>query len=300
MNLTESVMHYRRSLRRKNYSSHTIKNYLNRLKHFLVWLPVPVELAKPVHVKHYIDTLLEKRLGPQTINGHLVAIRGFYYYLLDEEELAIANPAVRGLALRLPDPLPRHLQDHQIASFFGAITKKRDLAMFMLMLRCGLRVEEVAKLTLGAIDYGRNQIMVRCGKGAKDRIVFINIDASDALASYLQIRPTTAEQGVFLVEKGVYTGNPISVRGIQKRIEYYSKKSGIQVSCHQLRHTMATTLLNAGADVVTLQYLLGHRRIKTTMRYARLSNQKARNDYYLTMTKVEERSGTTATWNVRC
>lgn len=300
MNLTESVMHYRRYLRRKNYSSHTIKNYLNRLKHFLVWLPVPVELAEPVHVKHYIDTLLEKRLGPQTINGHLVAIRGFYYYLLDEEELAIANPAVRGLALRLPDPLPRHLQDHQIASFFGAITKKRDLAMFMLMLRCGLRVEEVAKLTLGAIDYGRNQIMVRCGKGAKDRIVFINIDAADALASYLQIRPTTTEQRVFLVEKGVYTGKPISVRGIQKRIEYYSKKSGIPVSCHQLRHTMATTLLNAGADVVTLQYLLGHRRIKTTMRYARLSNQKARNDYHLTMTKVEERSGTTVTWNVRC
>ena len=236
MNLTESVMHYRRYLRRKNYSSHTIKNYLNRLKHFLVWLPVPVELAESVHVKHYIDTLLDKRLGPQTINGHLVAIRGFYYYLLDEEELAIANPAVRGLALRLPDPLPRHLQDHQIASFFGALTKKRDLAMFMLMLRCGLRVEEVAKLTLGAIDYGRNQIMVRCGKGAKDRIVFINIDAADALASYLQIRPTTTEQRVFLVEKGVYTGKPISVRGIQKRIEYYSKNSGIPVSCHQLRH----------------------------------------------------------------
>jgi site-specific recombinase XerD len=77
MNLIESVMHYRRYLKRKNYSNHTIKNYLNRLKHFLVWLPVPVELAKPVHVKHYIDTLLEKRLGPQTINGHLVAIRGF-------------------------------------------------------------------------------------------------------------------------------------------------------------------------------------------------------------------------------
>jgi len=62
---------------------------------------------------------------------------------------------------------------------------------------------------------------------------------------------------------------------------------------------MAMTLLNAGADVVTLQYLLGHRRIKTTMRYARLSNQKARNDYYLTMTKVEKKSGATATWNMK-
>lgn len=84
MSLTESVMHYRSYLKRKNYSSNTIKNYLNRLKHFLVWLPVPVESAKPVHVKHYVDLLLEKRLGPQTINGHLVVIRGFYHYLLDE------------------------------------------------------------------------------------------------------------------------------------------------------------------------------------------------------------------------
>jgi site-specific recombinase XerC len=109
---------------------------------------------------------------------------------------------------------------------FSAITKKRDLAMFMLMLRCGLRVEEVANLALGAIDYGRNQIMVRCGKGAKNRIVFINIDTADALAEYLQIRQSAPEQRIFLVEKG----KPISVRGIQKRIEYYSKKSGTTVT----------------------------------------------------------------------
>jgi site-specific recombinase XerD len=261
---------------------------------------VPVESAEPVHVKHYIDLLLENRLAPQTINGHIVAIRSFYYYLLDEEGLEVTNPAVRGLALRLPNPLPRHLQDHQIATFFSSISKKRDLAMFMLMLRCGLRVEEVANLTLGAIDYGRSQIMVRCGKGSKDRIVYINVDAAEALAAYLQSRPAVSEQKIFLVEKGVYKDKPISVRGIQKRIEYYSRKSGIQVSCHQLRHTMATQLLNAGTDLVTLQYLLGHSRIKTTMRYARLSNQKARNDYYSAIAKVEKTSGTTVTWNMRC
>jgi site-specific recombinase XerC len=113
---------------------------------------------------------------------------------------------------------------------FSAITKKRDLAMFMLMLRCGLRVEEVANLALGAIDYGRNQIMVRCGKGAKDKIVFINIDTADALAEYLQIRQSAPEKRIFLVEKGAYKGKPISVRGIQKRIEYYSKKSGTTVT----------------------------------------------------------------------
>ncbi len=259
-----------------------------------------MESTKPVHVKQYIDVLLDKQLGPQTINAHLIVIRGFYYFLQDEEEIAVDNPAIKGLALRLPQPLPQHLQDDEIEKLFRNVTKKRDLAMFMLMLRCGLRVEEVAHLTLEAIDYRRGQIMVKCGKGAKDRVVFITADAAEALAVYLQTRPVTTEHKIFLVEKGTYTGKPLSVRGIQKRIEHYSKKSGIHVSCHQLRHTMATQLLNAGADLVTIQYLLGHRKIKTTMRYARLSNIKAQKDYYLAIDRVLKESGSIKTWNVRC
>ena len=90
------------------------------------------------------------------------------------------------------------------------------------------------------------------------------------------------------------------MRGIQKRIEYCSKLSGIPVSCHQLRHTMATQLLNADADLVTIQELLGHTRIKTTMRYCKLSNLKAQRDYYNAVTKVMENSGILYSWNVRC
>lgn len=259
-----------------------------------------MESVKPADVKRYIDFLLEKRLAAQTINGHLVVIRRFYNYLEDEEEIQLDNPATTGMALRLAKPLPRHLRDSDVAVFFGSVKKRRDMAMFMLMLRCGLRVEEVANLTLGEIDYRRNQIMIRCGKGAKDRVVYISNDAADALAVYLRIRSRTREQKVFLVEKGICKGKPISVRGIQKRIEYYSKKSGISVSCHQLRHTMATQLLNADADLVTIQDLLGHTRIKTTMRYCKLSNMKAQRDYYKAVAKVMAKSGVNVTWNMRC
>lgn len=168
------------------------------------------------------------------------------------------------------------------------------------MLRCGLRVEEVANLSLGVIDHLRNQIMVRCGKGARDRLVYLYDDAAEALAAYLQLRPETDEPRIFLVEKGLYKSKPLSVRGIQKRAEYYSAKSGVHVSCHRLRHTMATDLLNAGADIVTIQYLLGHSKIKTTMRYARLSNQKARMDYYQAMTRIMEVKGSLTSWNMRC
>ena len=287
-------------MKRRNYSAHTRKNYLNRLQHFLIWLPVAVESAEPEHIKCFIDVLLDKRLNPQTINGHLIAVRSFYRYLKEEELVALDNPVISGLSLRLPKPLPRFLQDCEVSAFFSVISKQRDLAIFMLMLRCGLRVEEVANLTLGVVDHHRSQIMVRSGKGARDRLVYLNDDVADALADYLQTRPETEEPRIFLVEKGSYRGKPLSVRGIQKRAEYYSDKSGVHVCCHQLRHTMATDLLNAGADIVTIQYLLGHSRIKTTLRYARLSNLRARQDYYQAMTRIMEVKGSLTSWNVLC
>lgn len=286
-------------MKRKNYSPHTVKNYLHRLQKFFTWLAVPLELASPENVNCYIDFLLGQQLSAQTINGHLVVIRMFYDYLKDEGEIQIDNPVLRGMLLRVAKPLPRHLRDVDVPIFFDVVTRRRDLAIFILMLRCGLRVEEIADLTLDAIDYQRNRILIKSGKGGKDRVVFISNDATDALAAYLRIRFHTQEQKVFLVEKGIHKGKPISVRGIQKRIEYYSKKSGISVSCHQLRHTMATQLLNADADLVTIQYLLGHTRIKTTMRYCHLSNMKAQRDYYKAIARVIEKSKATHTWSTR-
>jgi site-specific recombinase XerD len=256
------------------------------LKHFLVWLPVPVETITPVYVKRYLDMLLEQRMAPKTINERLVVIRSFYHYLRDEEGREIDNPAARGMALRLSKPLPRYAREGELDTFFKVISKKRDRALFMIMLRCGLRVREVANLTVDVIDYQNNQIMVRNGKGGKDRTTYISNDAADALATYLFVRPPTRERKIFLVEKGVYKGKPLSVRGIQSRIEYYSKKSGISITCHQLRHTMATQLLNAGADIVTIQELLGHSKIELTMRYSKLSNMKAQSDYYQAMEKI--------------
>lgn len=286
MNIAASILNYKRSLRRKNYSAQSVSSYLYRLKHFLVWLPVQLESATSDHIRSYLDLLLEQHLASKTINDRLFVIRGFYRYLHEEEGWPIENPVPKGIALRLPKPLPRHAKQGEIDLLFAVITKKRDRALFMLMLRCGLRVDEVANLSLDAIDYENSQIVVRGGKGAKDRATYISNDAAEALAAYLQIRQSTQERKVFLVEKGIHKGKPISVRGIQKRIEYYSKKSGVSISCHNLRHTMATQLLNAGADVVTIQELLGHSKIEQTMRYSKLSNMKTQHDYYKAMDKV--------------
>jgi site-specific recombinase XerD len=264
---------------------------MNTLRHFVLWVDVPIEEVTHKKVLRYIDYLLDKGLKPKTINCHLDSIRGFYNYLRDEEEVYITNPVKRGYVLRLSRPLPKHLRDEEVIKFFEMIKKSRDRAIFKLMLRCGLRVEEVANLTLSAIDLKRRKIYVHNGKGSKDRVVYISNDAYYALVAYLRARLPSRAKELFLVEKGTYTGKPISVRGIQKRMEYYARKAGVKASCHHLRHTMATQLLNADADLVTIQDLLGHTRIKTTQRYCRVSNLKVERDYFKAIEVVMQRMG---------
>ena len=98
-------------MKRRNYSLHTVKNYMNTLKHFVVWVNVPIEDASYKKIREYIDFLIDKKLQPKTINCHLDSIRGFYEYLINEEDVRITNPVKMGYALRLSKPLPRHLSE---------------------------------------------------------------------------------------------------------------------------------------------------------------------------------------------
>jgi len=290
MGITDSIINYRRYLKRRNCSTHSVKNYMAMLRQFVAWLDVPLEQAERRKLGDYVEFLQSRQLKAKTINCHLVCIRGFYDYLYHEEGILIANPVRRGYSLRVPRPLPRFLKDEEVFKLFSVIKILRDRAIFMLMLRCGLRVEEVARLTIPAIDLKRKRIFVHQGKGGKDRVVYISSDAHEALGAYLRARPSTSLRQVFLVGKGVCRGKPISVRGIQKRIEYYAKKAGLHASCHQLRHTMATQLLNADTELSTIQDLLGHRWITTTQRYCRICNLKVQRDYYKAMEVVVQRT----------
>jgi site-specific recombinase XerD len=282
------LIRYRRALKRKNYSVHTLKSYLNILDHFLRWIPVPLSEVTSREVGLYVDHLLQNRRTPKTITCHLQTIRLFFDYLIQEEEISRTNPVIR-ISIRLPKPLPRHLKDDQVKRLLRVITDGRDRAMFMLMLRCGLRVQEVADLTAEAIDPQRKQIFVSKGKGGKDRIVYLSDGARSALFAYLAKRSAKGKK-LFLVQKGPLKGQPLSVRGIQKRMEYYARKSRLNVSCHRLRHTMATQLLNADADLATIQDLLGHGQITTTQRYCWVANLKVQRDYYNAMELVLQRA----------
>jgi len=289
MAITDSILHYRRCLKRRNYSAHTLRSYMSNLKQFVMWVSVPIEAVTYQEILGYMDYLYSKRLGPKTMNCHLNTLREFYNYLKYEEQVQVENPVKSGTAARVPDPLPKYLKDEEADRLFEVIRNRRDHAMFMLMLRCGLRVEEVSNLTIRSLDLTRSQVSIFKGKGAKGRVVYISHDAHEAISVYLKARRSSKTREVFLVEKGVHKGKGISVRGIQKRMEYYADKAGLKVSCHRLRHTMATQLLNADADLVVIQDLLGHTRLKTTQRYCKVSNLKVQRDYHKAMEVVMQR-----------
>ena len=154
-----------------------------------------------------------------------------------------------------------------------------------------VRLEQLFDLSGKGIRPGQGtELIVYNGKGKKDRVAFISDDAKAALCRYLKQRSSSRVKKIFLVEKGIYKGKPISVHGIKKRMEYYAKKSGVKASCHHLRHTMATQMLNADANLATIQSLLGHSRITTTERYGKIHNAKARRDYFKAMRFVTEKS----------
>jgi len=291
MAMTDAIVRYRRFLKRRNVSPNTVKNYLSSLKHFVVWIDVRLEEVTRRKIMAYVDHLLGKRLRPKTINCYLNSICQFYHYLSEEEGLPIVNPVRKASIMKLPRSLPRHLKEEQLGLFFKEVKGYRDQAVFTLMLRCGLRVEEVAHLSLGNIDRKRRTLLIQDAKGAKDRMVYLSQDALRALAEYLRVRrPGPKVKRVFLVEKGPLTGQPLSIRGIQKRMEYYARRAHLRISCHHLRHTMATQMLNADADLSTIQDLLGHNSIRTTQRYCRVSNLKVQRDYYKAMEVIMQRT----------
>ena len=153
------------------------------------------------------------------------------------------------------------------------------------MLRCGLRVAEVAALKLSDIDWTQRALIIRQGKGRKDRRIYLSCDVLSSLERLLNLRLRTApENAFFWNQKRLYQS--LSIKAIQKKMERYAKSAGIKASCHSLRHTFASNLLEEGAEVVYIKEFLGHSSIASSERYAQLSNQRIKQMYLQTIGKV--------------
>jgi integrase/recombinase XerD len=187
-------------------------------------------------------------------------------------------------------PLPQALSREQVQRLFAQINHPMDRALFLVMLRCGLRVSEVAQLKLEQIDWEPQALHVEQGKGRKDRRVYLSPDAVASVQQCLAQHPGERAQGYVFWNRNRHARS-LSVKAIQKKMERYAKAAGIPASCHSLRHTFASNLLEHGAEVIAIRDFLGHSQLSSSERYAKVSSQKIKQEYLRTMQKIPHSIG---------
>src|SRR5262249_20327581 len=160
----------------------------------------------------------------------------------------------------VPQDLPRPMGEDEVVTFFRVIDALRDRTLFLLMLRCGLRVGEVSSLPWTAINFAQGTLRIDNSKGHVDRVVYLSPDVAKALRQWQRLQSTAASY-VFPSRFSRKGGAPLTARQIRNRMTRYLKLAGITkpYSPHSLRHTFATQLLNAGASLEVVKELMGHR-----------------------------------------
>lgn len=274
----------------KNASNFTLLSYKTDLSQFFAFLSqkkginpeeVGVELISHNSVRKYLAQMQEKGLSRATMARKLAALRSFIKFLCRENILA-DNPIAAVSTPKQERKLPRFLYTREIDLLMNApdlstAAGKRDRAILETLYASGLRVSELTNLDKLAIDFGEDYIKV-LGKGGKERMVPLGSRAKEALLLYLQ-------QGrAYLEAKGQASpalflnknGQRLSTRSIRNIINKYVETMAInqRVSPHTLRHSFATHLLNNGADLRSVQELLGHVKLSTTQIYTHLSREK--------------------------
>jgi site-specific recombinase XerD len=272
-------------LRRRNPQARTWRDYSYDLHHF----EGAMDHLSPNEITfHDIDRFISLQVSqgykPTTVNRRLAAIMAFYSYLSDEDPTLVCPVIVRRHFLREPQRLPRPVREDELRLFFAVIEDVRDRAMFILMLRCGLRISEVASLLLSDLflDEQSPRLVVH-GKGSRERSVYLSPQAEWALRHYLSERPRALSDFVFLS----YQHKGLSTTAIHKRLMCYREQSQVRLTCHRLRHSFANDLLSAGAPVTTIQKLMGHRWLETTQVYVQANDQTVQADYYAACLKLE-------------
>jgi len=272
-------------LHTRNYSPHTIENYGRDLRLFFAPLQKALRAVSWRDIEHFIQQQHQAQLAATTINRRLHALKHFFDYLVMERQTLATNPVKPSHLLRQGRPLPKKLSQDQVRTLFTQITNPLDHALYLLMLRCGLRVSEVARLRRSDLDWEQQSLRIDQGKGRKDRVVYVSADALAALRRCLALRPATVP-GEVLFWNQKRPHRALSSKGMQKKMERYAKAAGIKASCHSLRHTFASNLLEEGAEVLSIKELLGPASMESSERYAKLSNQRVKQIYQQTIRKV--------------
>ena len=235
-----------------------------------------------VHVKHFVETRLAGGISPVTVNNELTALWALLNYL--EERGDPVRPSVfRVKRPKRGDSLPRFLSESEYQQLERTVLQLTrpgerddllDRAWFYLFSEAGLRICEVCDLQLGDIDLAAQRLIVRKGKYDRDRSVPLSSTLLAALTAYLPARGEA--QTAHLL---IFRQQAVKESLIRYRLRRYGQQAQVKVSPHRLRHTLATRLLNEGMPITSLQRLLGHEKLETTLIYARVYNETVRRDF---------------------
>lgn len=265
----------------KNYSLHTILNYKLDLQDFGKFLgEVDIASVDYLFLRKYLAALKEKSLNARSTARHLSALRSFFRFLSREGYVKV-NPTSSLSTPKQEKHLPSFLTEEEVSKLIDSTLARgderslRDKAILETFYSTGIRISELVGLGVDDLDFigGIAKVM---GKGKKERIVPVGDHALKAIRNYLGKRRRKSE-ALFLNKNG----SRLSTRGVRNIVEKYITKTGIRqgVSAHTLRHSFATHLLNRGADLRSVQELLGHANLSTTQIYTHLTTERLKAVY---------------------
>lgn len=275
----------------KNASKYTVEFYSSDLIEFSQFL----EQEGIVHftevdyrvIRIYLTKLFDKKLSRTTVLRKISSLRSFYRFM-EREGLVEDNPFIQIILPKAPKPIPTFLYEEELEKLFAAsdITTtlgQRNQALLETLYATGIRVSECQTLELNDIDFNVGTMFVQ-GKGKKERYVLFGEHAHHALHMYIHdgrkkllAKSKSVSSSVFLNAQG----NPLTTRGIRSILQTLVEQTAltIHVHPHKLRHTFATHLLNEGADLRTVQELLGHENLSSTQIYTHVTKDHLRNVY---------------------
>jgi tyrosine recombinase XerC len=264
----------------KNYSSHTIINYRLDLDDFKKFLgESDIEKVDYLALRKYLAVLKERNLKTRTMARRLSSLRSFFKFLTREGYLK-TNPILSLSSPKQEKHLPLFLTEEEVTRLIESALPKderglRDRAILETFYSTGIRISELAGLNTQDIDFIAGIVKVM-GKGKKERIVPIGDIAIATIRAYLEKRKKQAD-ALFLNR----SGRRITDRGIRDIVQKYLRIASIKqgVSAHTLRHSFATHLLNRGADLRSVQELLGHVNLATTQIYTHLTTDRLKSVY---------------------
>jgi integrase/recombinase XerC/integrase/recombinase XerD len=288
MSWEEAIADFDRDLLARGSAERTRRAYGVDLGQFVEWASERGLVPGGVRhrdVRRYGAGLSAAGAAPATVARKLAAIRGLFDFLVRTERVG-QNPADLVSSPKRAEKLPRVLSQEQMRSLLERIPaltplELRDRAMLELAYACGLRCEEIVNLDCGALDHETEQLRV-LGKGSKERLLPVGEPAQKALSRYMErgrhaLAADPREPALFLSR----SGRRLSNSDVTRRLGLWAREAALAagVSPHALRHSFATHLLEGGADLRTIQELLGHSSISTTQVYTRVDAARLRDTY---------------------